>query len=284
MTSFHFDFHAHTTASDGTLTPTELVSLGKQLGLIVMAITDHDTIAGLAEGKAKAQELGIKFLHGVELNTDASGVEIDILGYFYNNIEDPSFIDLVKYREGERIRRAKEMISKLTNLGINITYDRVREIAGGVVARPHVAQILIKDGYALSQKDAYDRLIGFGSPAYAERDPLLPEVAIEQIKNAGGVPIIAHPGLIGDDTLVHYLLEQGAEGLEAYYAYHTQEQQDKYLAIAREYDVIVGCGSDYHGPNRNKNKMLGSVDAPVQVMETLLGKVQECWISWKAKL
>lgn len=282
MASIHFDFHAHTTASDGTLSPNELVSLAKELGLVAMSITDHDSIGGLAEGAAKAAEFGIQFVHGVELNTDASGVEIDILGYFVN-IEDSNFIDLVNYREGERIRRAKEMVTKLNHLGIGITYNRVRKIAGGVVARPHIAQALIEGGYASSQKDAYDRLIGFGGPAYAERDPLLPEVAIKQIKSAGGVPIIAHPGLIGNDNLVHYLLDQGAEGLEAYYAYHTPEQQEKYLAIAGEHQVIVGCGSDYHGPNRNKNKMLGSVDAPIQVMETLIDRVQSHWKNWKVE-
>ena len=277
-----FDFHAHTTASDGTLTPTELVTLAKQLGLIAMAITDHDTIAGLPDGSAKAKEFGIYFLHGVELNTDASGVEVDILGYFVD-IEDPTFINMVEYRQGERIRRATEMVSKLIELGFNITYERVREIAGGVIARPHIAQALIENGYASSQKDAYARLIGFGAPAYAKRDPLKPEVAIKHIKSAGGVPIIAHPGLIGDDSIVHDLLNQGAEGLEAYYAYHTKEQQDKYLAIANDYNVIVSCGSDYHGPNRNKNKMLGSVVTPIQVMETRVDKVQEAWHTYKIK-
>jgi 3',5'-nucleoside bisphosphate phosphatase len=282
LTSIHFDFHAHTTASDGTLTPSELVNLGKKLSLTALAITDHDSIEGLPEGAMKAEELGIQFLHGVELNTDASGTEIDILGYF-KKIKDQSFRDLVNYRKDERVRRAKEMVKKLNKLGIDIRYERVRELAGGIVARPHVAQALIERGYAHSQQDAFDRYIGFGRPAYAERDPLMPEDAIAHIKESGGVAIIAHPGLIGDDSLVHDLLEQGAEGLEAYYAYHTPEQQAKYLALAKEHNVIVGCGSDYHGPNRKKNIMLGSVEAPPQVMEILISQVNERWLSWSTE-
>ena len=275
-----FDFHAHTTASDGTLTPKELVSLGKQVGLIAMAITDHDTIKGLPEGEKTAKALGIKLLHGVELNTDASGYEVDVLGYFVE-IEDQKFRDLVGYRENERIRRAKGMVEKLNSMGIDISYERVREIANGIVARPHVAEALIEGGVAVNQKDAYDRFIGFGAPAYTERDPLLPQDAIRYIKEAGGVAIVAHPGLIGNDEIVDQLLDYGADGLEAYYAYHTEEQRDKYLKLAKERGLIVGCGSDYHGPKRTKNKILGSVVAPKEVMEILLDLVDQRYLAWK---
>jgi predicted metal-dependent phosphoesterase TrpH len=271
-----FDLHLHSTASDGTLTPTELVEMAVERNVIAMAITDHDTVAGIREGASAAAKAGIEFFHGVELNTDASEIEIDILGYFIS-LNDPDFIKLVEYREQERIRRAKGMVEKLNNLGFDIQYERVREIARGVVARPHVAQALIEKGYIDSQKDAYDRYIGFGKPAYVERDPLLPQDAIQHIKKAGGLPIIAHPGLIGDDNMVRSLLEAGAEGLEAYYAYHTPEQVQKYLAFARDYGVITSCGSYYHGPGRNKAQPMGSVTAPMQVLDIFRQKVQDHW-------
>lgn len=271
-----FDLHLHTTASDGTLTPTALVEMAGEKGVIAMAITDHDTLGGLKEGAEAAKRLGIEFFHGVELNTDASGNEIDILGYFVE-LTDPAFIDLVEARESERIRRAKGMVEKLIALGCEITYERVRELAGGVVARPHIAQALIEKGYADSQRDAYNRLIGYGQPAYVDRDPLFPQEAIIQIKKSGGLPIIAHPGLINDDGMVRALLEAGAEGLEAYYAYHTPEQVQKYLNFAREYNVITSCGSDYHGPGRNKSQIVGSVNAPIEVLNAFRQKVQDCW-------
>ena len=268
-----FDLHMHSTASDGTLTPTELVQMAAGKGLVAMAITDHDTVGGIQEGAIAAKALGIEFFHGVELNTDASEKEIDILGYFIN-LDDPLFLKMVKMREQERIRRATEMVDKLVALGFEITYTRVREIAKGIVARPHVAQALIEKGYVQNQQEAYNRLIGFGCPAYAQRDPLLPQEAIEQIKKAGGLPIIAHPGLIGDDRMVHKLLEFGAEGLEAYYAYHSPAQIAKYLEIAESYGVITGCGSDYHGPGRTKSQPLGSVVAPIEVLDRFREKVQ----------
>jgi DNA-binding transcriptional regulator LsrR (DeoR family)/predicted metal-dependent phosphoesterase TrpH len=271
-----FDLHMHSTASDGTLSPTEMVNMAAERGLIAMAITDHDTVGGIEEGAAAAQKAGIEFFHGVELNTDASELEIDILGYFIN-LNDPDFLKLVKYREQERIRRAKGMVEKLIHLGCAIEYDRVREIARGVVARPHIAQALIEKGYATNQKDAYDRYIGYGKVAYVERDPLLPQDAIKEIKRAGGLPIIAHPGLIGDDNMVRTLLEAGAEGLEAYYAYHTPEQVQKYLQFAQEYGVITGCGSDYHGPGRHKSQPMGGVIAPIEVLDIFRQKVQEHW-------
>ncbi len=272
MKSILFDLHMHSTASDGTMSPSELVNMAVERGVIAMAITDHDSIGGIHEGTEAAKQAGVEFFHGVELNTDANEIEIDILGYFIE-LNDSQFQELIKYREKERIRRAKGMVEKLIMLGCDIKYDRVRELARGVVARPHIAQALIEKGYANNQKDAYDRLIGYGKPAYVERDPLLPQDAIQKIKEAGGLPIIAHPGLIGDDDFVRSLLDSGAEGLEAYYAYHSPEQVEKYLQFSREYGVITSCGSDYHGPERLKSKPMGSMAAPIEVLDAFRHKV-----------
>ena len=188
MTEVIIDLHLHSTASDGTLSPAEVVAASPG-GVRAMALTDHDTLEGAAEAAPAAREAGIEFFPAVELNTDAAGMEIDILGYFAGQPRE-SFQRLLADRAEARIRRAREIVENLNRLGIDISYDRVREIAGGVVARPHIAQAMIEKGYATSQKDAYDRYIGFGAPAYAERDRLT-RAGHSGVLEGGGLPVVA---------------------------------------------------------------------------------------------
>lgn len=274
MTEVIIDLHLHSTASDGTLSPAEVVAAARQAGVRAMALTDHDTLEGAAEAAPAAREAGIEFFPAVELNTDAAGMEIDILGYFAGQPRE-SFQRLLADRAEARIRRAREIVENLNRLGIDISYDRVREIAGGVVARPHIAQAMIEKGYATSQKDAYDRYIGFGAPAYAERDRLTPEQAIQAVLEGGGLPVVAHPGLVEDDAMVERLLQAGAAGLEAYYVFHTPEQVQTYREMAARYGAIVTCGTNSHGPGRSKAQPIGSMPCPAEVLDIFREKVEE---------
>lgn len=250
------DLHLHSTASDGTLSPVEVVHQAARAGIQVMALTDHDTLAGVAEAAPTAATLGITLLRAVELNTDASGAEVDILAYFWEEPPD-WFQSFLAARQDDRIRRAKAIVARVTELGLPISYARVRELAHGIVARPHIAQAMIEQGYVASQQEAYERYIGFGAPAYVERDELDPQTAIAYVQAAGGLAVLGHPGLIGDDDVVETVIRAGVDGLEAYYAFHSPEETARYLALAQVHDLAVTAGSDAHGPGRKKSRPMG---------------------------
>jgi len=192
----------------------------------------------------------------VELNTDASGAEVDILGYF---LETPPawFQATLAQRHEARVKRAQGIVERLTELGLPIRYERVRELAQGVVTRPHVAQAMIEQGYVASQREAYKRYIGFGAPAYVERDSLHPITAMRNVQAAGGLAIVAHPGLVQSQDVVMELVEAGVDGLEAYYPFHTEQQREHYISLAAEHDLVVSAGSDAHGPGRAKAEAIG---------------------------
>ncbi|MCZ7569898.1 MAG: PHP domain-containing protein [Ardenticatenaceae bacterium] len=250
------DLHVHSTASDGTLSPGEVVNQAANASVQIVALTDHDTLDGATEAAPAAAAVGITLLRAVELNTDASGAEVDILGYFWEEPPD-WFQAFLIGRQNDRIRRAKAIVARLTELGLPISYARVRELAHGIVARPHIAQAMIERGYVASQREAYERYIGFGAPAYAERDELDPQTAIAYVQAAGGLAVLGHPGLIGNDDIVEIVIGAGIDGLEAYYAFHSPEETARYLAVAQRYDLAVTAGSDAHGPGRKKSRPIG---------------------------
>lgn len=270
------DLHLHSTASDGTWTPEEVVRQAAVAGVQFMALTDHDTMEGRDVAEPLAASLGIEFIPAVELNTDAGGAEMDILGYF----ADPDvawFQALLQARQRARIQRARDIVARLQQLGLEIDYERIRELAHGVVARPHIAQAMIEKGYVASQTEAYERYIGFGAPAYVERDALHPTQAMRWVQAAGGVAVLAHPGLLGDDARVKALIDAGLDGLEAYYVFHTPEQTRHYLALAREYGLVVTAGSDAHGPGRAKSHPIG-VSVPDDVLQAFRARVEKAYL------
>lgn len=270
------DLHLHTTASDGTLPPQEVVQEAARVGAKTIAFTDHDTMAGVWAALPLAQSLGIELIAGVELNTDARGAEVDVLAYFL--YPPPQiFQAMLEARQQDRIRRAKGIVARLKNLGLDISYERVREIARGIVARPHIAQAMIEKGYVSSQQEAYQQYIGFGAPAYVERDELHPAQAISYVREAGGLPVVAHPGLIGSDEIVLELLQAGAAGLEAYYPEHTRADTERYLKLAADWGVIVTAGTDCHGPGRKKSYPIGSLNVPPPVLIDFKAGLAAAW-------
>lgn len=282
------DLHCHTTASDGLLTPTELVALAARRGLRVIAVTDHDSTEGLDEALTAARDRRIEVIPGVEINTDVPDGEVHVLGYFVDWHDGDFQVLLTRLRHG-RLDRAERMVAKLAALGMPISLDRVLELAGdATVGRPHVAQVLIEAGYVASTDEAFDRYIGRHGPAYAERLRLTPAEATAHIRGAGGLPVLAHP-IVPDGTqnpgrpgtpdassplaLLPELCQAGLVGLEVYYTGYTAVITDILLDYARRFNLVPTGGSDYHGPGRLEGE-LGSVYVPLRCVRQLKARRQ----------
>src|SRR5579883_1678248 len=265
------DLHTHSTASDGIYSPTELLQHAREAGLRVLALTDHDTTNGLAEGAEAARALGIDFIPGLELNTDTAGGEVHILGYF-PDFERPDFQEALKMLRDARERRGQRIVERLNEHGIPISWERVREIAQGTVGRPHVAMALIEAGYVQSVSEAFDRYIGKGCIGYVPRYHLSPVDATRLIDSANGLPVIAHPlTLPGLPTLREWLPElcaAGMVGLETYYGPYTEADERELRALAHEYNLIPTGGTDFHGPGIHPTP-LGGRHVPYEAVERL---------------
>ncbi|GAC1423962.1 MAG: PHP domain-containing protein [Ktedonobacteraceae bacterium] len=267
----YVDLHMHTTASDGLYSPTELMHRVKEVGLRAVALTDHDTTGGIEEAARTAQVLDIEFIPGIEINTDVSGGEVHILGY-YLEYQQPAFQNTIKVLRDARVRRGERMVELLNEEGVHITWERVREIAQGAVGRPHVAQALVEAGYVQSISEAFDKYIGNSKPAFVPRYKLTPEDAVRLIRSANGIPVIAHPiTLPGLDILRTWLPDlkaAGLVGLETYYGQYTRDDEQALLAIAHEYSLIPTGGTDFHGPNIHPTP-LGGRHVPYEAVEQL---------------
>lgn len=247
------DLHTHTSASDGLNSPAENVELAKRLGLSAVAITDHDTVAGIAEALAAGERLGIKVVPGIEISTVAEGIDIHVLGYFVNH-EDPAFLERLRGLRAVRDQRNERIIGNLNRLGVPVTMEevkrRMKEKHGPEqsVGRPHIADVLVAKGFAADIRDAFAKYLAEGAAAYAVVERIAPLTAFDWIREAGGAPVIAHPGLYGNDGLVVSLLKEGKPaGLEVYHSDHSEQDERKYAQMADELGLIATGGSDYHG-------------------------------------
>jgi len=249
------DLHAHTTASDGSLTPTELVGKAHALGLVALAVTDHDTLGGLAEARAAAQEIGLDLVPGVELSVEDDAGRFHLLGYGFDS-EDAALADTLITLRRSRAARNEQMAQKMRALGLPVTMDDVRAEAGEdaqVIARPHFARALIKKGIVASVQEAFDKYLSTGKPLYLPKEVLTPHDAIALIHGAGGVTVMAHPGLVPldeaalADRVESLTREDSLDGIEAYYSQHSRADTDRFLALAARLDLLVTGGSDFHG-------------------------------------
>lgn len=263
------DLHVHSTASDGTLPPAGVVRAAHAAGVTALALTDHDTTAGVAEAVAAARETGIQLVPGVELNTDRSRGEVHILGYLIP-LEDGAFQELLARRRGARVRRGEAMVRRLQELGFDITFEHVRRIAGdGAITRPHVARALMETGGVPSVAEAFGRYLYTGGPAYVPHEPFTPVDAVQAVLAAGGVPVLAHPGRLEDEAIIPELGEAGLQGLECYYPEHSPADTRRFLALAAKYDLVVTGGTDFHGPGSTGDRAIGSVSAPSSAVDAL---------------
>ncbi|KEO84211.1 PHP domain-containing protein [Tumebacillus flagellatus] len=265
------DLHAHTTASDGTFTPRQLVERAHQNGLAAVAVSDHDTTAGVAEAQAAGRELGVEIVPGIELSTVFEGKEVHVLGYYYDP-NHPALVELTTKMREDRVNRMEKMVVKLQEAGIDITREEVQAEAQGAIGRPHFARVLMKKGYVSSMPEAFDKYLGYGKPGYVSRMKVTPVEGVNVILEAGGVPVVAHPGLIGKDYLFDELVPHGLAGLEALHPDHDDEQRKHYLALAEHHGLIATGGSDFHGAGAEHRGELGSVNVPLDVVRRLQEK------------
>lgn len=270
------DLHTHSTASDGSMSPRELVRHAKENGLSALAITDHDTIDGVDEALDEGAKIGIEVIAGVEISVDFDP-EMHILGYFFGDSYKNMEPTLEKLRIS-RDERNPKMVEKLRSLGFDITMEEVQaEAKGNIVARPHMASVLLKKGYVQSIREAFDKYISEGKPAFVKKEKMSPEECIETITKAGGIPVIAHPIFLNRtwdeiDVLVERLKKVGLKGIETYYVENSEEDTDNLLKIAVKHNIIPTGGSDFHGtfkPDINIGEGKGNLYVPYEVLERL---------------
>jgi predicted metal-dependent phosphoesterase TrpH len=261
------DLHTHSTHSDGTLAPAEVIRLGAERDLDVVALTDHDTTDGLPEALAAGLEVGVEVVPGVEFSAEYLGTSVHILCYWMD-AEDPALqLELRRLRE-DRYRRGELMVEKLGSLGLPIAFERVREIAGdATIVRPHIAQAMVEAGIVQTEKEAFERYIGDGGPAHVAKHALDPLDAVALIEGAGGVCVLAHPGMWGDqssvpDELIERMAAVGMRGLEVDHPDQTPEARERYRDLADRLGLIATGGSDCHGSRYDPVRLGSSLCDP----------------------
>lgn len=274
------DLHLHTTASDGALTPTQLVDLCAERGLRVICISDHDTTNGLPEAlQAAAAYPELTIIPGIELSTDIPGSEIHILGYYVDHYDERLQSILNDFRDGRR-NRGRRMVENLNAMGIEISWERVQEIAGDAsIGRPHIARALVEGGYVQYPKDAFDKYIGRNGPAYAERAKLTPAEAVRLLLDRGALPVMAHPTYSASKSdrgavdslpgILADLTDAGLVGMEVYYGDYTPEQVKWLRGLADDFGLIPCGGSDYHAAGNPGEPQPGSVGPPMSSVDAL---------------
>ncbi len=274
------DLHTHSTCSDGTYRPADLVREAKAAGVTHLALTDHDTVEGVAEAARAAREEGIAFLPGVEISAEFQPGTLHILGYGMDAADERLRRSLSEIQRWRRERNPK-IVERLRALGLEVTLEEVAARAGGdLVGRPHFAQTLLDKGYVKSRQEAFDLYLAKGRPAYVDKVRLSAEESIALVRDAGGVAVLAHPLQLklGDgealEAFVKSLADRGLQGVECYYRNHTEGEEARFLALAKKYGLLVTGGSDFHGANRPAIRLgtgEGRLRVPMRCWEGLVG-------------
>ena len=265
------DLHIHSTASDGKFSPEAIVGKAAELGLTVIALTDHDSVDGIAPALRAGRAFPrLKVIPAVEISTDTPGGQAHVLGYFIDYTSTELKSALERFHSSRR-RRAQGMIARLGDLGIHIDWERVQEIAGdGSIGRPHIVQAMLEKKYITTFGEAFDKYIGHDGPAYVERDKMTPAEAVELILRSKGLPVLAHPFTVTDpEALIIKLKAAGLIGIEAYYKDYTDDEIKSLVSLADKYGLIATGGTDYHGIDNIGEIMLGGVDVPLESAEKL---------------
>ena len=241
------DLHLHSSHSDGALAPDELVVRAREAGVSILSLTDHDSVRGIPEAREACRREKLTFIPGIELGVGIGSDEVHILGYGIDAKGRP-LQNALDQLAGERIDRMEKMLAALGRLGIALTLEQVQsETGGGIVGRLHLASALVRHGHAANHGEAFKRWIGAGRPAYVQRHLLNLRESIDLIREAGGVAVIAHPGLTRRDELIEYLVRLGVRGLEVYHPQHDFVDVSRYLKICSKFDLFATGGSDFHG-------------------------------------
>ena len=265
------DLHAHSTASDGSRRPADVVREAKRVGLAAVALTDHDTLDGIPEALATGAEVGVRVVSGVELSAVEGDSETHILGLHLSDTREMEQ-RLVELREMRR-SRAERIVIRLNELGVRIEFAAVLEqAAGGALGRPHVARAMIAEGWAVDFRDAFERYLGNGRPAYVSKDRLAIGDAIQLIHRAGGLAILAHPAQSGTRERIAAFAEQGIDGVEVRHPSHSAEDTNRLLALVEHFSLVPSGGSDWHGGS-DGTRMLGMMRVPADWLRRQDGRV-----------
>ena len=263
------DLHVHTTASDGTESPEQVVALASAMGLGCLAIADHDTLEGIGPAVQEGRRRKLEVLPAIELGTEHRGQEIHMLGYLVD-LSSRQLLSELAYFRRTRLERVTGMVNRLNGLGFPIVRERVLEIAGGgSVGRPHIARALVETGRVGSVEEAFELYIGDGRPGFVPRYKYSPAKAVRLIRSAGGVPVLAHPGLAPADELIPALIPEGLQGIEVYHPSHTPQVSDYYLSLCRRLGLLATGGSDYHGAANKKHNCLGAYTVSGRVVDEI---------------
>ena len=274
----HVDLHLHTTASDGVLSPSEIVRYAKAKGLQAIAITDHDTIDGCEEGLSEGERIGFEVIPGIEISAEHSPGSMHILGFFLD-IRHPLLNERLQYLQKARAERNPKMVAKLNQLGIEVTYEEVLKASGGgQVGRPHFANVLLEKKVVRNFQEAFDRFLKKGAPAYVDKFRFTSKEALHFIHEARGVAVLAHPNTLGVnryselERLILHLVEEGLQGIEVYYPEHSAVEVAQYKTLADRYSLLSTGGTDYHGIEKNELDIgvgRGEMKLPYSIVENM---------------
>jgi predicted metal-dependent phosphoesterase TrpH len=268
------DLHLHTQFSDGTFTPEELAGHGARLGFATMALTDHDTVEGCARMAAACAAAGIEFIVGAELTAEHNDTELHVLGYFLDAQNQKLLAEIAKF-QAVRQNRIREMVARINEMGVPLEAESVFALANcKSPGRPHVARALVKAGLVASLDEAFERFLKKNRPAWVPKKKVSALEAIELIHQAGGLAVMAHPGLNRTDAVIPALVDAGLDGIECFHTKHSTATSERYLEIAGRFHLLVTGGSDCHGFSKGK-PLIGGVKLPYEHVEKMKAKVAE---------
>ena len=266
------DLHLHTNFSDGTYTPEELAGHAKRCGFRAVALTDHDTMEGCARMGVACEAGGVEFIPATELTAEHGGHELHMLGYFLDAQNERLATDLAKFQQ-VRQQRIHDMVTRLNQMNVPIKAEAVFALANcRSPGRPHVARTLVQGGFCSSLDEAFERFLRKGKPAWVPKFKISATDAIELIHHAGGLAVMAHPGLNHNDDLIPALVEAGMDGIECFHTKHSTTMNQRYLMIADKYHLLVTGGSDCHGMSKGK-PLIGTIKIPYDCVERLKERV-----------
>lgn len=265
----YVDLHIHTDHSDGLQTPRQVVDSARELGLAAVAITDHDAVTGVGEAQAYAAEVGVELVSGIELSASTNATDdIHLLGYFVT-ISHPRLVETLEQFRRARLERGRVMVKRLADLGLMIEYDDVLSAAGGAsVGRPHLAEVLVKNGMVASYHEAFNRYLYLGGPVYVPKSKLSPAEAIDLIHESGGLAVMAHPALTNRDDLIPALVTAGLDGIEIYHPKHKVSDRRRYRLLAKKYRLAMTGGSDSHN-RKGRHGDIGDEKVPREYLNGL---------------
>jgi predicted metal-dependent phosphoesterase TrpH len=268
------DLHLHTQFSDGTFTPEELAGHGARLGFAALALTDHDSVEGCARMAAACAAAGIEFIPGAELTAEHNDTELHVLGYFLDTQNQKLLAEIAKF-QAVRQNRIREMVARINEMGVPLEADSVFALANcKSPGRPHVARALVKAGLVSNLDEAFERFLKKNRPAWVPKAKVSALEGIDLIHQAGGLAVMAHPGLNRTDEVIPALVDAGLDGIECFHTKHSTAMSERYLEIAEKFHLLVTGGSDCHGFSKGK-PLIGTVKLPYEHVEKLKVKVAE---------